>query len=69
MSVRFSGEQERLDGHVVVDVRLRREHPDLAAGRLLHDTREVVGHLLPPDFMAHLFEPVVAREAHPSRGR
>ena len=23
----------------------------------------------PPDFMALLFEPVVAREAHPSRGR
>src|SRR4051812_58194 len=30
----------------MVDVRLRQEHPDLAAGRLLHDAREVLGHLL-----------------------
>src|SRR5215210_3949352 len=39
-------EQERLDRHVVVDVGLRQEHPHLAAGRLLDDAREVVGHLL-----------------------
>src|SRR5215218_4042147 len=46
MSVRPSASRNVSTRHVLVDVRLRQEYPDLAAGRLLHDAREVVGHLL-----------------------
>src|SRR3954447_15550934 len=40
------GEQEDLDRHVLVDVRLGQERADPASRGLLDDAREALGHLL-----------------------